>query len=334
MSNMNDIQLRRLDLGLLLVFEAVMQTGKLTRAAERLGLTQSAISHALTRLRDIFEDPLFVRRQQGVEPTPRARLLEPVIGKALALLRSALEQGRIFDPSKVERVIQIVALDAVISTIGPQLLECLASKAPGLRLAFRSMGRLESIAALRSGDADLAVGVYARGLEGTTQTVLSTEHFVVVGRRGNPLLRDGLSLERWLELDHLVVSAAGDLVGAVDEALARRGLRRRVVAAIPQFSAAMTMAARSDTVVTVPAYMARAYADILQIEQHPPPIDMAPFDISVVRLARSVPDPVLDWLEAQLQTLQGINLASSGHSASATAPAAHPPRDWPGTTAV
>ena len=111
---MNDVQLRRLDVGLLLVFESVSRTGNLTRAGEGLGLTPSAVSHALSRLRDIFDDPLFLRRAQGVEPTPRALALREPVHRALAALRGALADFRDFRPEAIDRLFQIVALDATI----------------------------------------------------------------------------------------------------------------------------------------------------------------------------------------------------------------------------
>jgi len=127
---MNDAQLRRLDAGLLLVFEEVLRTGNLSKASERLRLTPSAISHALARLRDIFGDPLFLRRPQGVVPTPRTLALREPIARALGALRGALSEQGEFQPASIDRLFQIAALDALIVTLAPKLL---ASGARGAR---------------------------------------------------------------------------------------------------------------------------------------------------------------------------------------------------------
>ena len=224
----------RLDAGLLLVFEEVLRTGNLLRASERLQLTPSAVSHAIARLRDIFGDPLFLRRAQGVVATPRALELREPIGRALGALRGALADEGGLRPASIDRLFQIIALDALIVRFAPKLLARLTQEAPLARLAFRSLGREETLKAVREARADLALGVFEAPGSGMTTVGLGRESFAVVARKGHPLLRDGLSLEAWLATDHIVVSAAGDLHGALDPVLAARGLTRRTRAAVPQ----------------------------------------------------------------------------------------------------
>jgi DNA-binding transcriptional LysR family regulator len=132
MANLNDTQLRRLDATLLLVFQTAMETRKLGEAATRLGLTPSAISHALTRLRDIFEDQLFTRQHDGVTPTRRAIELHPNISTALAALRGSLRVAP-FNPAAIERTFKIAALDYAIVIIVPGLIRAIARQAPGVR---------------------------------------------------------------------------------------------------------------------------------------------------------------------------------------------------------
>ena len=144
MTNMNDVQLRRLDAGLLLIFEAILRERNLARAGDALGLTPSAVSHALARLRDIFADPLFLRRPQGVEPSPRALALREPVERALSALRGALADVDAFRPETIDRVFQIASLDAPIAALAPGLLARLAHEAPKARLAFRTFGREET----------------------------------------------------------------------------------------------------------------------------------------------------------------------------------------------
>ena len=153
MKDISDTQLRRLDLTLLLVLDGALKHHKLTTVAQQLGLTQPAISHALTRLRDILGDPLFVRRASGVQPTPRALALAQPVAQALAALREALQQGRHFDPGSANREFRIAALDYAIAMLVPDFLARFSIVAPGCRLAFRSMGYEAGRVALANGRA-------------------------------------------------------------------------------------------------------------------------------------------------------------------------------------
>ncbi len=302
---MNDAQLRRLDAGLLLVFEEVLRTRNLSRASERLRLTPSAISHALARLRDIFGDPLFLRRPRGVVPTPRALALREPIARALGALRGALSEPGEFRPASIDRLYQIAALDALIVTLAPELLARLAHEAPEARLAFRSFGREEARKAVREGRADLALGVFETPGQGITTVRLGAEHFAIVARRGHPLLRDGLSLENWLMTDQIVVSAAGDLAGAIDPVLAARGLARRTRAAIPQFLAAFATIAAGDATAAVPESLAKTFAEPFGLSVFPPPIDLPPFELTILRARAEAPDPALDWLTRAIVEIRG-----------------------------
>ena len=146
MTNFNDAQLRRLDITLLLTFDEVMASGKLSAAASRLGLTQSAISHAVKRLREIFDDELFVRTPRGVQPTTRALALRAPVSEALRLLGGAVGSAS-FDPEHDERVFRIAATDYETSLFAPLLLDAdLASVSP--RYIFRALIRRDAIEAI------------------------------------------------------------------------------------------------------------------------------------------------------------------------------------------
>jgi DNA-binding transcriptional LysR family regulator len=299
MKDISDIELRRLDLTLLMVLDGALRHRKLTTVAKQLGLTQPAISHALARLRDILGDPLFVRRASGVQPTPRALALAQPVAQALATLRDALQQGRCFDPACATREFRIVALDYAIAMLVPDFLARFSTIAPGCRLAFRSLGYEEGRSALAHGSIDLILGIPAPSGP-FLQRMLMTEDFVVLARPGHPLVGRKLDLARYLECGHLLVSAAGDARGSVDNALAKIGRERRVVAALPQFLAGFAAVAGSDMITTAPRRLAKRHAAAFGLRQFEVPFQMPGFEIATLRHENTAQDAGLNWLESEL----------------------------------
>ncbi|MEZ5831607.1 MAG: LysR family transcriptional regulator [Dongiaceae bacterium] len=299
MSNISDVELRRLDLTLLLVFDAALRHRKLTAVAQQLGLTQPAISHALARLRDILGDPLFVRRASGVQPTPRALALAQPVELALTTLRDALQQGRRFDPGSAAREFRIAALDYAIAMLVPEFLSRFSMIAPGCRLAFRSIGYEAGRAALANGSIDLILGIPAQ-TGPFLQRTLMTEDFVVLARPGHPVISRKLDLARYLECGHLLVSAAGDARGSVDNALGKIGKERRVVAVVPQFLASFAAVAGSDMITTAPRRLARRHACAFGLKQYEVPFPLPGFEIAILRHENTAQDAGLNWLENEL----------------------------------
>ena len=160
MSDLSNNELRRLDLTLLLVFLGLLKHRKAALVAQEIGLTQSAISQALKRLRDIFGDELFLRRPHGMEPTSTALALEPAVASAVEALRGALGATQDFDPASASGTIRIAALDAEQAVLIPLLASRLIEKAPGLRLSVLPLGRGAAVEALTEGKADLALGFF------------------------------------------------------------------------------------------------------------------------------------------------------------------------------
>lgn len=295
MSNFSYPQLRRLDLTLLLVFAEAMRTRKLGAVAERLGLTPSGVSHALTRLRDIFQDPLFLRHATGVRPTPRAIAMLDDVNAAIAALSRTVEQSA-FDPTSIRRVFRIAALDFGVTMLAPHLIELIAKSAPGVQLSFMALHKAEALRSLADGQIDIAIAVFHEAPPGFRRRVLAKESFVTVARKKHPKLRGGLTLRRFVELDHLLVSPVGDLDGPVDDALRRVGKTRRVVAALPQFLAALATAAASDVLLTVPKGLAKAYAPTFGLSIYETPIAMPGYEMAAVQGPLSARDPAVEWL--------------------------------------
>ncbi|HET6158768.1 MAG TPA: LysR family transcriptional regulator [Dongiaceae bacterium] len=299
MEDISDIELRRLDLTLLMVLDGALRHRKLTTVAQQLGLTQPAISHALTRLRDILGDPLFVRRANGVQPTPRALALAQPVAQALATLRDALQQGRCFDPSCATREFRIAALDYAIALLVPDFLARFSTIAPNCRLAFRSMGYEAGRAALVNGSIDLILGIPAPSGPFLQRTLI-TENFVVLARPDHPVIGRKLDLARYLKCGHLLVSAAGDARGSVDFALAKIGKERRVVAAVPQFLAGFAAVAGSDMITTAPRRLAKRHATAFGLRQFEVPFPLPGFEVGTLRHENTAQDAGLNWLENEL----------------------------------
>src|SRR4051812_3121579 len=252
MSDLQNSKLRRLDLTVLLVFLGLLERRKATDVARDLGLTQSAVSHALKRLREVFGDELFLRRPHGMEPTAVALAIEGQIAAAVNGLRDSLGGARPFVPRKAEGVLRLAAFDAEQAALIPGLIERLSVQAPGLQVSVRSIGRRAAIDALVAAEIDLALGFFWDPGDQVAVVPLYNESFKVVGRP--EVLRNTrtMPIKRYVALPHVLVSPGGDLRGVVDEVLERLGHKRRVVAAVPQFFPALATVAASDCIATLP----------------------------------------------------------------------------------
>ncbi len=260
MSDLSISELRRLDLTLLLVFLGLLRHRKAAEVALELGLTQSAISQALKRLRDIFGDPLFLRRPHGMEPTATALALEEPLRRAVDSLRGALGVARAFDPAQAGGVVRIAALDAEQSVLIPPLSARLRQAAPGLRLSVLPLGRRDAVEALAEGRADLALGFIWDRPETILETVLYPETFLVAGRPEVLPEAPQIGLAAYCAADHVLVSPAGDLRGVVDDRLEALGHSRRIVLGLPAFLPALAAASGAGALLTLPARLARQFA--------------------------------------------------------------------------
>ncbi len=232
---MREINLERFDLNLLVVFDTLMRERHVGRAGEALGLTQPAVSHALTRLRHLLDDPLFVKHAKGMRPTPRAEALADTVASALRTLRQALNKEQAFDPATAKRTISIGGSDYVDFTLMPRLLPIVREAAPGFDLRLRSVNSQTVLQELRRHELDIAIGPTTFAPEGVKLTPLFTERFVLIARQGHPALHGTLTPKAFAGLQHLLVSQKGDPTGIVDDVLREAGLSRRVAVTVPHF---------------------------------------------------------------------------------------------------
>ena len=195
---MNDIDfnnIRRLDGGLLLVFRGLLRRRQTTAVARELGLSQSAVSHALTRLRDLFDDPLFIRRPHGLEATRRALELAPRIDALIDLAGATLEREGKFDPARSERRFSLVAPEFVTALMGAKLVQSFRKTAPNASFLVQFLTQRSPLDALRRGEIDLAIGRYPEGAPGLVSELLFEDEYCVVARRNHPTIKGKISHE-------------------------------------------------------------------------------------------------------------------------------------------
>ena len=296
MGSIDDIHIRRLDLTLLIVFERLLKTRRMSAVAVEMGLTQSAVSHAVGRLRSVFDDPLFIRKGGGVEPTARAIGLGPPLAEALAGIRDAVQIGRRFDPATAARRFTIAAPDTIVATLAPTAMAALARTAPGCQILFRAFSHESAMAAVAAGDADLAIGVFPDPPRETMGAIVAFETFRVVARRDHPRIVGTLDLAAYCALDHILVSHERDARGTVDVVLAGLGRQRRVAAVMPQMLIAFAAVSQSEAIVTAPLSACRYAASLFPLSVHAPPMEIPGFALTMLRHRNGLADPAVAWL--------------------------------------
>lgn len=295
---MHTVHLPGVDLNLLVAFDALLAERSVTRAARRIGITQPAMSHALARLRSLFDDELLVRTPRGMLPTPRAEALEGPIRGALAAIERAIGATATFEPAEARRSFTIGTSDYGELVTLPPLLSRLSRDAPGIDLRMRPMDE-DWPRALEAGELDLAIGPPISTVPASIKAQrLFDERFVCVLRAGHPAAKRPLTLARYVALPHALIAPRGRAGGYVDDALAARGLSRRIALVIPHFLVAPFAVANSDLVVTLAERVARAFAGVLPLSIVAPPLELPGFSFHQFWHERVDRDPAHRWLRA------------------------------------
>jgi DNA-binding transcriptional LysR family regulator len=287
------MNLRALDLNLLVVFDAVFLEKNITRAGLRVGLSQPAVSNALTRLRGHMKDELFLRGPEGLRPTPRALELAPAIRAILSELERVLDP-QAFDPATAMRSFTVAAVDYFSVVIAPALLGILTREAPGIRLQIMpSVGR--TFEALDHGEIDFGAASFGDAPDRFGYHRLIEDSYSCVVRRGHPLAGE-LDLRRYAQAAHLLVSPRGDARGFADDELAKAGLTRHVALVINHFAAAPSIVAQSDLVLTAPTLiLKRLLTDRLVLLPSPVAAPMAFRHLDLIWHDRLVRHPAHLW---------------------------------------
>lgn len=296
-------QLAALDTNLLVALDALLQTRHVERAARRLAVSPSAMSHTLARLRALLGDPILVRAGRGMAPTARAQGLAGPLREGLALLERVVAAPKAFDPTAERRPLRIAAVDFAQLLLVPSLYRTLKRAAPGVDLVVLSF-QSGSAAALARDEIDLGISG-TRTVKGLRSREIHLEPFVCVLRRGHPALRTRLTVKRFAELEHVLISPAGKVIGAVGLALRKRGLRRRIAAVVPSFHVAAEIVAGSDAVLTCGRRSAESVRRHFALEIVAPPLPVEGFPLSMFWHERHEHDPFLAWARDQVAAAAG-----------------------------
>jgi DNA-binding transcriptional LysR family regulator len=282
------------DLNLLVTLDVLLTEGNVTRAAQRLRLSPSAMSRALARLRETTGDPLLVRAGRGLVPTPRALELRDRIGPLVQEAEAVLRPARMLDLATLSRMFSLRTSEGFVENFGPELIARVRTEAPGVRLRFLPKSDKDS-APLREGTVDLETGVLGKmmGPEIRTQGLFRDRHVGVV-RPGHPLCKGRMTAARYAAGDHVLFSRRGGETGPIDDALEVLGLRRNIVAIVGGFSAALALARRTDLVASVP----ERHTEHLRVGMHafPLPVPIEEITVSMFWHPRLDADIAHRWL--------------------------------------
>lgn len=293
---MNEIQIDPRDVNLLIVLDAVLTTGSNRAAAVQLGVTQSAVSHALAKLRQRLGDPLVVPGAgRRMVPTPLAESLAPALRDALERLSGALRGVREFVPAQATRTYWLSSADLAGMVVLPPLVQTLTRVAPGVSVRMRPPAE-DTLNALERGELDVALGIFPKVPASFRCQALFRERFVCVARRGHPAAKGRLTLSRYLEFGHVSVAPWGGTGSIVDQALARQGKARKVVVAVPHFFLAPFLVAHTDLLLMAPERMATLLAPAFQLELLRPPLEVEGFTMSQLWHERVQNDASHAWL--------------------------------------
>ncbi len=296
MSNVSKIDLREVDLNLLVVLGVLMQERSVQRAARRLRLGPSAVSMALGRLRVLLDDPLFLRSGSAMDPTPRAIEVHARIAPALEAVGEAIARQAAFDPARAQRILRLGCSDDFEVVVVPALLEALALRAPGVRLVARACDFRVLTRLLDEREIDLAlVGAPLPVDRRHGYEVLYEERLAVVVDRKQLGMRGPLTKKQFLASPHVLQSASGVLHARLDERLGELGLRRDVVAAVAHFASLPFLLRRMKAVANMPALAARHLAEAVGLAVSPLPVPSPTFDVVLAWPAQTAQDPFVVW---------------------------------------
>ncbi|MBS8224668.1 LysR family transcriptional regulator [Vannielia litorea] len=305
----------RLDLNLLVVFDAILRERSVGGAARSLHLSQPAVSGALARLRDALNDQLFIRTRRGMVPTRRALELEPTVSSALSSLRDALRAGQEFDPATSERTFTVLMSEVGQLLFLPPVSQFIRRVAPGIRLVAIQSHPSHHLESMEKGELDLAVGVWPYLKQGVLQQSLFKDGWMCVAREDHPAVGKDFSLEDYLSLEHVTVTSVSGGDGIIAKSLQKQQNRsRRIALQVTDFLAAPLIVAKTDLIATAPETLAQFYSDVARLKMVDVPFNLPTIDLRVYWHRRSETDAGITWLRnAILDLLNEYNLRSTRH---------------------
>ena len=290
------MNLNKVDLNLFIVFDAIYTEANLTRAGQIVGITQPAVSNALARLRETFNDPLFVRTAQGMVPTPIAQNIIGPVRNALQLLRVSVQESRTFNPLQANKTFRISMTDLTEAVVLPPLFQRLRRLAPNVKIESMLAKRRETTKELAAGRLDFAMDAPLNTDPQVRHVKLLEDRYVCAMRRGHPLAKDKLSVEEYLSLSHIHISSRRSGLGMVDLALGKMGQQRKIALRSQHYMMATQVIQQTDMAVTVPERFARRH-DLYQV---PLPVDIPPLETHIYWHESTDQDPANRWMREQM----------------------------------
>jgi DNA-binding transcriptional LysR family regulator len=294
------MHISKVDLNLFIVFEAIYAEGSITRASLKMNLTQPAISHALNRLRQLFDDPLFERQGHVMVPTPLARSIIDPVRQSLRGFEVTLNGVEHFDAASSERSFSLALRDVLEASVLPPLMASVAQDAPAVGLNTLQVGRRELESELAAGTLDAAIDILLPLSNDIHRALLAADKTVVLVRRDHPLAQGKLDLDAYLKLEHIQTSSRRRGPGLEDFELSRLGLQRRIRLRCQHYFAACRVVSQTDLALTMPERLARVVNQQFGNQILPFPLQMPSLDIYLYWHANVDNDPASIWLRGQI----------------------------------
>ncbi|MFK2889873.1 LysR family transcriptional regulator [Dyella flagellata] len=298
------VSLRRLDLNLLLVFDALFRHRSVAAAADELSMSPSACSHALSRMRDALSDELFVRSGSTMQPTAQAQLMADGIGDALRILSDRLGSSAPFLPASSTQTFVFAATDYTAYALLPALIARIEGLAPHLRVKVIYATHQDSLGEMKEGRIHFALGVShdrVAAHEGVEVLDCYTDDYIVAARHDHPRVAGSLSLEQYLAERHVAVLPWSDSGSVIDAVLARQGIQRDVAVQLPSLMAAPFLVMRTDLLITLPRRAALQFSKVAHLRLHAAPFETPRYTLKMFCHARHQSMPGHRWLREQMR---------------------------------
>ncbi|WP_020180716.1 LysR family transcriptional regulator [Methylopila sp. M107] len=296
--------LSKLDLNLLVALDALLTERSVTRSAVRIGIGQSAMSHALARLRTLFGDEILTRGPDGMQPTPKATKLAAPVREALARIEAIVAPPPAFEPATADRVFTLGIPDSTEILLMPALVAHLQQAAPGVRLLLRTVDRIRILQDLDAGRVDLGIGVFEEGQTHHKRRMLNRESYLCLFNAKLVGIEPPISLEDYVRLPHLLTSLVESAHGVVDVALAELGMKRVIALTSPRFTIMPFVLREAPVIATMHSRLALFFGESMGLAVSPPPIDLPDVAISMLWHTSNDADPGHRWMRETILNLR------------------------------
>lgn len=297
------LNLKSIDLNLLTVFDAIMETRKLSKAGDQLGMSQPAMSAALFRLRQTMKDDLFIRSHEGMIPTPRAKIIHQSVSRALELIREELRSGREFQPEFCERHFRVLGGDYMEILFYGLLLSTINPKAPQLTSEIRPLDASAFNQALKRGEIDIALHYTHLEDDGLNHELVLEDKLVVVARKGHPRIRKKVTKNLFMQEKHVTLLLSKDNLSHLDIFMKNRKIERKVGARVTQFSSMIPVVLNTDYLGVMPERLARWFSSYHKISYYSIPFAMPILEIQLIWANRFNSDLAHAWFRSQLKAV-------------------------------